>query len=93
MLLWGGTRLRPPGAPVVGLLGCMASRLKDRLFQHGLVDLVAGPDAYRDLPRLLQAVQVILPSVASISFREGSRLCLCLVPPFFGGGGSHAGTV
>lgn len=61
VVVGGRTRLRPPGAPVVGLLGCMASRLKDRLFQHGLVDLVAGPDGYRDLPRLLRAVQVSTP--------------------------------
>jgi tRNA A37 methylthiotransferase MiaB len=38
----------------VGVLGCMAERLKSRLLEggHG-VDLVCGPDAYRDLPRLL----------------------------------------
>ena len=37
-----------------GVLGCMAERLKDKMFapEHG-VDVVAGPDAYRDLPRLL----------------------------------------
>jgi tRNA-2-methylthio-N6-dimethylallyladenosine synthase len=41
--------------PVVGILGCMAGRLKGRLPEEpgGGVDLVAGPDAYRDLPRLL----------------------------------------
>ena len=39
---------------VVGVLGCMAERLKEELFQDGLADLVVGPDAYRDLPRLLQ---------------------------------------
>ena len=38
---------------VIGVLGCMAERLKDDLFQSGQVDLVAGPDAYRDLPNLL----------------------------------------
>lgn len=37
---------RPP--PVVGVLGCMAERLKQRLLESDrLVDLVAGPDAYR----------------------------------------------
>ena len=42
----------PP--PVVGVLGCMAERLKHRLLESDrLVDLVAGPDAYRDLPRLI----------------------------------------
>lgn len=37
----------------IGLLGCMAERLKDQvLSSSGAVDIVAGPDAYRDLPRL-----------------------------------------
>jgi hypothetical protein len=34
-------------------LGCMAERLRTRLFDDGYVDVIAGPDAYRDLPRLL----------------------------------------
>jgi MiaB/RimO family radical SAM methylthiotransferase len=37
---------------VVGVLGCMAERLKEDLFKDGIADLVVGPDAYRDLPRL-----------------------------------------
>jgi len=37
---------------VVGVIGCMAERLGYELLQHGAVDLVAGPDAYRDLPFL-----------------------------------------
>lgn len=38
----------------LGVLGCMAERLRTRLLeQEKLVDLVIGPDAYRDLPRLL----------------------------------------
>ena len=41
----------------VGILGCMAERLKKSLLeQEKLVDLVAGPDAYRDLPNLLNEV-------------------------------------
>jgi tRNA-N(6)-(isopentenyl)adenosine-37 thiotransferase enzyme MiaB len=40
---------------VVGVLGCMAERLKVKLLESDkLVDIVAGPDAYRDLPNLLQ---------------------------------------
>lgn len=42
---------------IVGVLGCMAERLKAKLLeQEQLVDLVVGPDAYRDLPGLLAKV-------------------------------------
>jgi len=42
---------------VVGMLGCMAERLKENLLeQEKLVDLVVGPDAYRDLPSLVKQV-------------------------------------
>ena len=41
----------------VGVIGCMAERLKERLLENKAVDLVAGPDAYRDLPRLVEAVR------------------------------------
>ena len=41
----------------VGLLGCMAERLKDKLLeQEKIVDLVVGPDSYKDLPNLLEEV-------------------------------------
>jgi tRNA-2-methylthio-N6-dimethylallyladenosine synthase len=44
---------------VVGVLGCMAERLKEKLLDsERLADIVAGPDAYRDLPRLLAAARV-----------------------------------
>eukprot|EP01135_Chromosphaera_perkinsii_P001818 Nk52_evm87s210 gene=Nk52_evmTU87s210 len=47
-----------PGNIKVGVLGCMAERLKERLLEkENLVDLVAGPDAYRDLPRMLSRVE------------------------------------
>ncbi|MEP7195569.1 MAG: tRNA (N6-isopentenyl adenosine(37)-C2)-methylthiotransferase MiaB [Saprospiraceae bacterium] len=43
---------------MVGVLGCMAERLKSKfLEEEKLVDLVAGPDAYRDLPNLLKKVE------------------------------------
>lgn len=48
---------RRPGM-VVGVLGCMAERLKSKLLEEEqLVDLVAGPDAYRDLPQLINTVE------------------------------------
>jgi len=41
----------------VGVLGCMAERLKEKfLEEEKIVDLVVGPDAYRDLPNLLQEI-------------------------------------
>ena len=43
---------------VVGVIGCMAERLKEKLLETDrLVDLVIGPDAYRDLPNLLEEVE------------------------------------
>lgn len=43
---------------LVGVLGCMAERLKSKfLEQEKLVDIVLGPDAYRDLPRLIANAQ------------------------------------
>jgi len=42
---------------IVGILGCMAERLKDKLMEEEkLVDIVVGPDAYRDLPGLVAEV-------------------------------------
>ncbi len=42
----------------IGVLGCMAERLKSKLLEEEkLVDLVAGPDAYRDLPKLLTDIK------------------------------------
>lgn len=49
-------KARKPGM-VVGVLGCMAERLKAKfLEEEKLVDLVVGPDAYRDLPNLIDEV-------------------------------------
>lgn len=42
---------------IVGVLGCMAERMKQSLLEEEqLVDVVTGPDAYRDLPRLIEEV-------------------------------------
>ncbi|MBQ7297041.1 MAG: tRNA (N6-isopentenyl adenosine(37)-C2)-methylthiotransferase MiaB [Alistipes sp.] len=43
---------------IVGIVGCMAERLKEQLLEGNTgVDIVAGPDAYRDLPNLLKAAE------------------------------------
>lgn len=48
---------KKPGV-VIGLLGCMAERLKTQLLEEEKVlDIIAGPDSYRDLPRLLEEVE------------------------------------
>lgn len=62
-------RLRPH--LVIGVLGCMAERLKEKLLEEEcMVDLVAGPDTYRDLPHLVEQAQASLPAV-------NVRLSLC----------------
>lgn len=61
--IWGrlkemkGNKRKNPGM-IVGLMGCMAERLKSKLLeQDQLVDIVVGPDAYRDIPKLIQQVE------------------------------------
>ena len=41
---------------LVGIVGCMAERLKDKLLDSHVVDIVAGPDSYRSLPELVRNV-------------------------------------
>lgn len=43
---------------VIGILGCMAERLKDKLLEEEKhIDLIVGPDGYRSLPKLLEQVE------------------------------------
>ncbi|MFH1008304.1 MAG: tRNA (N6-isopentenyl adenosine(37)-C2)-methylthiotransferase MiaB [Candidatus Latescibacterota bacterium] len=50
----GGLKRDKPGL-VLGVVGCMAQRLGEQLFvDHPYVDLVAGPDTYRELPDLIE---------------------------------------
>lgn len=56
---------------VIGVLGCMAERLKSQLLEEEkLVDLVAGPDAYRDLPNLVHEVGTGQKAVNVLLSRE-----------------------
>ncbi len=56
---------------IIGILGCMAERLKkDLLEEEKLVDLVAGPDAYRDLPGLIEEVESGQKAVNVLLSRE-----------------------
>ncbi len=55
----------------IGVLGCMAERLKIKLLEEEkIVDLVAGPDAYRDIPNLLQEVEDGQKAVNTFLSRE-----------------------
>jgi len=69
MHLTGLKRRRPE--VVVGVLGCMAERLKTKLLEEEkVVDLVAGPDAYRDLPRLVEEAETGQKAVNVFLSRE-----------------------
>ncbi len=53
---------------VIGIVGCMAERLKDKLLEK--VDIVVGPDAYRSLPALLRDVRPDSPQINVLLSRE-----------------------
>ena len=55
---------------LIGILGCMAERLKDALLETGKVDIVAGPDAYRSLPELIAAASEGHPQINVMLSRE-----------------------
>lgn len=56
---------------IVGVLGCMAERLKSKfLEEEKLVDVVVGPDAYRDLPNLIEQVDDGAKAVNVLLSRE-----------------------
>lgn len=59
-----------PGT-LIGVLGCMAERLKDKLLeQEKLVDMVIGPDAYRKLPELIEEAETGQKAVNVLLSRE-----------------------
>jgi tRNA-2-methylthio-N6-dimethylallyladenosine synthase len=63
-------KVRNPGL-VVGVLGCMAERLKSKfLEEEKLVDVVVGPDAYRNLPELIEQVDSGQKAVNVLLSRE-----------------------
>ena len=62
-------RKKRPGT-LVGIVGCMAERLKDEPLETHKVDLVVGPDAYRSLPRLLEAISPDSPQIDVLLSRD-----------------------
>ena len=56
---------------LVGIIGCMAERLKHQLLEEEKsVDLVVGPDAYRDLPNLVRSAETGVKSINVLLSRE-----------------------
>ena len=55
---------------IIGILGCMAERMKEKLLDSGKVDIVAGPDSYRRLPELLEAAADGHPQIDVMLSRE-----------------------
>lgn len=54
----------------VGVLGCMAERLQNQLIEENKVDIVVGPDSYRDIPFLLNEVEKNKQSYISAMLSE-----------------------
>jgi tRNA-2-methylthio-N6-dimethylallyladenosine synthase len=66
----GAYKRKRPGT-IVGVIGCMAERLKEKLIESGkLVDLVVGPDAYRELPSLVNDAETGQKAVNVLLSRE-----------------------
>ncbi len=55
---------------IVGILGCMAERLKNELLEHPAVDIVAGPDTYRDIAKLIAALDSGSKQINTLLSRE-----------------------
>ncbi len=54
---WNALRRKSGRNVIIGVIGCMAERLKHKLIEDYGVDVVAGPDAYLDLPNLIAAAE------------------------------------
>ena len=60
---WNSMRRKTGRNIIIGVVGCMAERMKHRLVEEYGVDLVAGPDAYAELPALVAAAELGEPAV------------------------------
>lgn len=60
---WNSLRRKLGRNIIIGVIGCMAERLQNELIEKHGVDLVAGPDAYLDLPNLIAAAETGEPAI------------------------------
>lgn len=82
---WNALRRKTGRNIIIGVVGCMAERLKQELIEKYGVDLVAGPDAYMQLPDLFAAAETGQPAVdIKLSTSETYR---DIIPARIGAGG------
>lgn len=60
---WNALRRKSGRSIIIGVIGCMAERLKNELVEKHGVDLVAGPDAYMHIPELIASAESGYPAV------------------------------
>lgn len=88
---WNALRRKSGRNVIIGVIGCMAERLKNELIEKHGVDLVAGPDAYMDLPDLVAAAETNNPAInIELSTSETYR---DVVPRRLGGSGAVGGFI
>lgn len=88
---WNALRRKSGRNVIIGVIGCMAERLKNELIEKHGVDLVAGPDAYMDLPDLVAAAETGNPAInIELSTSETYR---DVVPRRLGGSGAVGGFI
>ena len=88
---WNALRRKSGRNVIIGVIGCMAERLRDELIEKHGVDLVAGPDAYLDLPNLVAAAETGQPAInIDLSTSETYR---DVVPRRLGGAGAVGGFI
>jgi len=63
---WNSMRRKSGRNIIIGVIGCMAERLKEELIERHGVDIVAGPDAYLDLPNLVAAAETGTPAINTL---------------------------
>ena len=88
---WNALRRKSGRNVIIGVILCMAERLRDELIEKHGVDLVAGPDAYLDLPNLVAAAETGQPAInIDLSTSETYR---DVVPRRLGGAGAVGGFI
>ena len=88
---WNALRRKTGHNIIIGVIGCMAERLKNELIEKHGVDLVAGPDSYLDLPNLVAAAETGQPAInIDLSTTETYR---DVVPQRLGGAGAVGGFI